>query len=93
MQSLHSISAALIYQLTHKLQREPTLGEIAFMLGKASTSAQINQVEEIESKKEPEKRNNEIEKIIMENNLWGDVYEELLCKIVPSVPPPIDEHV
>ena len=93
MQPIHSISTALIDQLAHQLQREPTLGEIAFMLGKTSTSAQIYQVEELESKKEPEKRNNEIEKIIPKNTLWGDVHEELLCKIVPSVSLLIDEHM
>ena len=63
------------------------------MLGKTSTSAQIYQVGELGSKKEPEKRNNEIEKIVRKNTLWGDVHEELLSKIVPSVPPPIDEHM
>ena len=40
-----------------------------------------------------EKRNDEIEKIILKNSLWGDVHEESLCKIVPSVPPPIDERM
>ena len=69
MQPIHSISAALIDQLAHQLQREPILGEITFMLGKAFISAQIYQVEELESKKEPKKRNNEIEKIIPENTL------------------------
>ena len=64
MQPIHSISVALIDQLVHQLQREPTLGEISFMLGKGSTSAQIYQVEKLESRKEPEKMNNEIEKII-----------------------------
>ena len=63
------------------------------MLGKGSTSAQIYQVEELESKKESEMRNNEIEKIILENSPWGDVPKESLCKIVPSVPSPIDEHM
>ena len=69
MQPIHSISVALIDQLTHQLQREPTLREIAFMIGKAFTSSQIYQVEELESKKEPEKRKNEMEKIIPENTL------------------------
>ena len=58
MQPIHSINAALIDQLAHQLQTEPTLEEITFMLGKGSTSAQIHQVEELESKKELEKRNN-----------------------------------
>ena len=72
MQPIHSISAALIDQLAHQLQREPTLGEIAVMLGKASTGPQIYQVEELKSKKELEKRNNEIEKIIPEI-LFGEM--------------------
>ena len=68
-QPLHSISATLIDQLVHQLQREPTLGEITSMLGKPSTSAQIYQVEDLESKKESKKKNNEIEKIILEYTL------------------------
>ena len=78
IQPIHSITAALIGQLAHQLQRETTLGEIAFMLGKGSTSAQIYKAEELKSKKEPELRNNEIEKVIRENSLWGDVHEESL---------------
>ena len=39
------------------------------MLEKASTSAQVYQVDDCESEKELEKRNNDIEKIIPKNTL------------------------
>ena len=42
-------------------------------------------------RKKSKEINNEIEKMIMENTLWGDVHEEWLCIGENSVPPPIDE--
>ena len=44
----------------------------------------------LENKKQPKEWNNKIEKIVLENSLWGDVQEVSLWKIVPSVYQPID---
>ena len=46
---------------------------------------------EIGSEKKSKEINNEIEKIIMENTLWGYVHEEWLCIGENNVSPLIDE--